>query len=139
MTDKYKIPQIRRPDNKKKVGVVVKNDTHILLVRTKGCKKWGIPKGSIQPFEALKQAGIRELYEETGISLDSLDVYREFYKKSCHFHVFTYYIHNTCLPIPSPIDTKEIEGSQWFPISDISLNMMNYFTKFMFSEIKKIH
>jgi 8-oxo-dGTP pyrophosphatase MutT (NUDIX family) len=42
----------------------------ILLIRTvKGNKKWGLPKGKIEPDETYEECAVRETFEETGITV----------------------------------------------------------------------
>lgn len=41
----------------------------LLLLHTEG-DHWGFPKGKIEGSETVKEAAIRELYEETGIHVD---------------------------------------------------------------------
>lgn len=61
-------------------GVVVlnrENDTiKVLLVHhQKG--HWGIPKGHVEPNEKEEETAIREVLEETGISTDIIEGFRE--------------------------------------------------------------
>lgn len=43
----------------------------ILLVKNRQSKKWGLPKGAIKPYEDNFQCSFREVWEETGINLNS--------------------------------------------------------------------
>ena len=53
-------------------AVLVKKNNTILLARRKkepNFGKWVIPGGKIEPFESIKQAGEREILEETGLQV----------------------------------------------------------------------
>lgn len=53
-------------------SVVVIQDTKILLNLRTDTRTWGIPGGSMELGETLAEAAIRELWEETGLSVESL-------------------------------------------------------------------
>lgn len=57
-----------------KAGVVIQYRNKILLTHATNSswrvRPFSIPKGNIEPGESEKEAAIRELYEETSISLD---------------------------------------------------------------------
>lgn len=118
-----------------RVGVLLKNKTHVLLVQTKGADRWGLPKGSREPNETLRHTGTRELYEETGFTLKDFTVIHESYHRRFVHHLFIYQIDQDHLPIPIPIDTNEIGDARWFVIETLHKKMLNYFTKFMFNDI----
>ena len=68
---------------KKMAGVAILYDNKILLVHPTNAS-WsnkrpslGIPKGKVEEGEDLKSAALRELEEETGISLDSSQISEE--------------------------------------------------------------
>lgn len=68
------IPQRKKFDVKQAAGcLIVKmfdDEPHVLLVHAAGNwknKLFGIPKGTVDPRESLKQCAIRETEEETGI------------------------------------------------------------------------
>ncbi|MDK2896198.1 MAG: hypothetical protein PWP04_318 [Candidatus Atribacteria bacterium] len=42
----------------------------VLLVRKKGADFWTLPKGHVERNETLEQAGLREIEEETGLSVE---------------------------------------------------------------------
>ena len=52
------------------VAVVVRGDGGtILLERRSDCGWWGLPGGRVEPGESVEQAAIREVREETGLSV----------------------------------------------------------------------
>ncbi len=53
--------------------ILLVTDTKILLVQPRALKYWNIPGGGIKRKENPEQGAIRELYEETGIKIDSVD------------------------------------------------------------------
>jgi 8-oxo-dGTP pyrophosphatase MutT (NUDIX family) len=78
ITEMYIQPGIPSEDRKnkhlknKRAGVIVFNSEtkHLLLVQSKG-KLWGFAKGYVEVNEKARQTAIRELYEETGIVVQS--------------------------------------------------------------------
>ncbi|NMB03997.1 MAG: NUDIX hydrolase [Tissierellia bacterium] len=47
-------------------GGVVIQDNKVLLLHTKN-DRWVLPKGHVEPEESLRQAAVREVFEEAGI------------------------------------------------------------------------
>lgn len=63
------------------VGVIVLDSRGwILLEKRSDCGMWGLPGGRIEPGESVKEAAVREVYEETGLTVEIirlLGVYSE--------------------------------------------------------------
>ena len=53
--------------------IVINGDRSLLLVRKKETGQWALPAGGLLKGETGEQAAIRELNEETGLSVDDLD------------------------------------------------------------------
>jgi 8-oxo-dGTP pyrophosphatase MutT (NUDIX family) len=61
----------------KAVCALITRDGKILGVTRRGTKQqWGLPGGKVDPGESLKEALVREVFEETGVSLspDGLEI-----------------------------------------------------------------
>lgn len=76
---KYKTYE-RRPNkihnkyNRIKAGMVLYNKAKNKVLMVQSCGNlWGFPKGTIKFNECIKDCAVRELFEETGLSLDNLD------------------------------------------------------------------
>lgn len=55
-----------------RIGVAVivrRDDGQILLERRSDCGWWGLPGGRVEPGESIEQAALREVLEETGLSV----------------------------------------------------------------------
>lgn len=63
-------------------GVIVWDGKKFIIGHATGGKHWDIPKGKIDPGEVAIAAAIRELYEETGLTVG--------YKNLTHLGIFPY-------------------------------------------------
>jgi ADP-ribose pyrophosphatase YjhB (NUDIX family) len=53
------------------VGVVIRGPGQtILLEKRRDCGWWGLPGGKVEPGESLNDAAVREVLEETGLSVE---------------------------------------------------------------------
>ena len=55
------------------VGAVVRHDGHLLLIRRAKppqAGRWSLPGGRVEPGERLRAAVAREVFEETGLTVD---------------------------------------------------------------------
>jgi 8-oxo-dGTP pyrophosphatase MutT (NUDIX family) len=52
------------------VGVVVREGEAILLEKRRDCGWWGLPGGKVEPGESLIDAAVREVFEETGLTVE---------------------------------------------------------------------
>ena len=74
------------------VNVVIDGKRKVLLVKGQDFKqyngsitrgKWGIPKGSLKNYESIEAGALRELREETGLSLSSQDFINVYHGYKC--------------------------------------------------------
>ncbi|RJQ39255.1 MAG: NUDIX domain-containing protein [Nitrospiraceae bacterium] len=55
------------------VAIVIFNKDHeVLLQKRTDVNLWGIPSGHVEPGETVKNAAIREVFEETGLQVEIL-------------------------------------------------------------------
>ncbi|MEM0204873.1 MAG: NUDIX hydrolase [Nitrososphaerota archaeon] len=80
------------------VGALILQDHNILLVKRKnepGKGRWSIPGGSVELGESLKDAVVREVYEETGLLVEVselLDIIEVIRRDSAGNIIFHYVI-----------------------------------------------
>jgi len=91
-----------------KAGVYTMEATtgKVLVVQSRG-KLWGPPKGSLDPEETPQQAAVRELCEETGVTipLNSLETC-----ETIRLKTRTVY-YRLSLPEPVPVTVQDIPGN----------------------------
>jgi 8-oxo-dGTP pyrophosphatase MutT (NUDIX family) len=114
----------KRPKNHKGqiFGAIIRSGTNkYLLVKGKESGKYSFPKGHIEPNETPLNCIIRELYEETGITLDETIRVKTIIKPK----IGTYIYCETSLELPlSPKDINEIEEAGWYDRNTIrTLNL----------------
>jgi ADP-ribose pyrophosphatase YjhB (NUDIX family) len=68
-------------------GVLILRDNQVLLQRRKDNGLWGIPGGSLEPGEPLEEGAIRETYEEVGLVIDELTLFK-IYSGKDQFYVY---------------------------------------------------
>lgn len=106
------------------VGIVVVNDRGEILfgrhgVLDKEIGQWAIPGGGIEPNESARDAAIRELKEETGVSLSSTDHIEEL-KTVGNDKTFLVRLKET----PNHHSTEELKDVGFYPIDNIDINDM---------------
>jgi ADP-ribose pyrophosphatase YjhB (NUDIX family) len=108
----------------KKAGVFVYDpDTNkILLVQSRG-QYWGPPKGSLNQDETVKEAALREVKEETGITIagEQLSVYTTVKGKSLYYFVK---IPVCDVNVQTQIEDNDANGIGWFSIECL-LDLVN--------------
>jgi 8-oxo-dGTP pyrophosphatase MutT (NUDIX family) len=94
-----------------------------ILITISNNNKIGIPKGTIIKNEDIYSAAMREIYEETGLSI-YIDENTKTKNIKSYYHFFVVYIDNGSLNlIPNPIDTDEISESKWVDINYLYENI----------------
>ena len=97
----------------------------VLIVDQKSCSflsvslkddhtDFNLPGGKVELGESLIEAGIREIKEETGIDIFSLQFLYESYDEDCQ--VITFYTNN----FEGSIYTKENHIVKWLPLYDLT-------------------
>ena len=114
------------------VGCFMEHDGDILLLQRNDDKseggRWGIPGGKRGPGETLAQALVREIKEETGVTiLESELQYHQPILVRHTLHDFTYHIFSTVLRSRPEITLSPLEhqAQQWTtPAHALKLNLV---------------
>lgn len=61
-------------------GVVFDTDNNVLLQMRADCPIWELPGGGVDPKEIFRDAVIREVFEETGLTVDEANLFGLYYR-----------------------------------------------------------
>lgn len=103
----------------KGVKTLVFYEKKLLLIRNSYRKGWSLPGGGVKKNELLKDAAIREVYEEVGIKINNLKEHGSFIlsdKGSGKIAVFSCTVKSTQFKI----DGLEVEEAKWVNIGEVS-------------------
>lgn len=67
--------------------VILNNKSEVLLQRRGDDNNWCIPGGMVEPGETIEEAAKREVYEETGITVDDLTFFNVYSGEGQH-HIY---------------------------------------------------
>ena len=112
------------PSEKVYGAICVSPENKILLVRGRNSGLWSFPKGHQKPNEPCFHCAVRELYEETGISVDMNEI------NPCNlpykrFKIGRYFVLDFNEEVsPSPRDWNEISEARWVTQDELT-NFIN--------------
>ena len=91
----------------------------VIVLQTSG--KYSVPKGGVEGKEDLFDAAKRELYEETGITLqhNRYEVKGKFKIQENKLFYIVRLLDDTTTDCLTPIDTKEIKMAQWISVNEL--------------------
>ena len=112
-------------------SVIIIRDGHILLQKRKDNGCWGYHGGCLELGERLEDAAKRELYEETGLKVNSMNFFGVFSGPELHYiypHGDEVYIVDTvyvCDDFEGELsaDAAEVSELRWFSFKDIPENL----------------
>ncbi|WYP25148.1 NUDIX domain-containing protein [Alkalihalobacillus sp. FSL W8-0930] len=111
------------------VFVYNKQSDQVLLVKNKNHPTWSLPGGRVEGNETLHEACVREVYEETGLSVEVNNVVsiNEMYIKEHHAILTTF---NATLMSTSDIihihDVATIEQARWISLEEANQKIPHY-------------
>jgi 8-oxo-dGTP pyrophosphatase MutT (NUDIX family) len=117
LADTWKAWKTYRPRPMNVRGCIcIRKDNKILLVKGRQHNRWSFPKGHFKGNETSHECALRELYEETGISLDTSTPYIGVKK----LPNAEYFIYEFDTNVETSIkDTCEVCDIGWFSLEDI--------------------
>lgn len=96
------------------LSVNIENEWRVALVQGDEAGKWGLPKGHTEQGESLERTAIRELYEETGVELNSVDPNNSWCCENCMFYAKT---------LEQPVELipqdNEIRVAKWVSMKEL--------------------
>lgn len=111
------------------VFVFDKQSNRVLLVKNKNHPTWSFPGGRVEVNETLQEAAVREVYEETGYTVEVNDVVsiNEMYIEQHHAILTTFKA--TVIPISETIqiqDVETIEQAKWASLEEANQKIPHY-------------
>jgi 8-oxo-dGTP pyrophosphatase MutT (NUDIX family) len=99
---------------RKAVCVLIERDGKVLAVARRGTTdQWGLPGGKVDPGEEPREALIREMREETGISLDPDALHKVFHREDGEFDVDTFQYEGPIRDLPKQGDAGPVTWVTW--------------------------
>jgi 8-oxo-dGTP pyrophosphatase MutT (NUDIX family) len=111
--------------------ILLNNENKILLQLRKDNHCWGLPGGSLEPGESLEEVAKRELFEETGLIANKLELFNifsgeELYYKYPHgdeiYNVVSTYICNDYTG-QLRVDNDEVKDLRFFDVHHLPTNI----------------
>jgi len=104
-------------------GGVVVHEGRVLLIATRGGRRWQLPKGHVEPGESVAQAAVRETREETGVlgrvvaALPPVEYV--FVEKGRHIRKrVDYFLLEYECGDTADFDASEVSGAAWFTLDE---------------------
>lgn len=111
--------------SRRSAGTIILDKLHetVLLVLGRESMKWSFPKGHVKTNEDIKEAAIRETYEETGIVLEMHQLGKRVnIRRSTYYNVIVDMREYTNIEIKDPWEILDVK---WCKISDLHLLNVN--------------
>lgn len=100
-------------------GIILDGENNLLIVLGKYSKKWGVPKGSLEPSDrTLFEGALREIREETGLKLKIFNQENQKYWSVNRARLYLLQVSDEVKPELSPNDDREIEKATWLDLND---------------------
>ena len=111
----------------------------LLLKRGKGSSNpgtWSLPGGKLEKLEFPREAGIREIFEETGFDTSKMDISLFDISYSPSFIFYSYLLY-----IPNEVEctlNEENSAFGWFNFDQLSKISLHYGVKDMLEKIREV-
>lgn len=98
------------------------NETVVLLIKHKNGGHWSFPKGHVERNETETETALREIKEETGLSVDLIDGFREsvsYCPKSRTIKEVVYFLAHSSVQEVT-VQEEEVSIAVWIKISKVT-------------------
>ncbi|EKF50869.1 NUDIX hydrolase [Lactococcus garvieae] len=113
-------------------SLIIYNEDGILLQKRKDTGNWSYHGGSIEPGETSEEAASRELFEEVGLTVESMDLFTVCSGEEQHFcypngdevHVIDIVYASNDFTGQMILEESEVLDAKWFPFDQLPENIM---------------
>ncbi len=123
-------------------GVIIRRGDEILLQKRSDNGKWAIHGGSIEPGESVEETARREVFEETGLTVHKIELFKVFSGERMHCiypngdEAYVVNIIFTCRDFSGQLvaDKQEVRELKWFSIDSLPLELSEPIDKAIVNE-----
>jgi len=112
-----------KPDQAAHVAIFRNDNTEVLLTLRSDMPLWVLPGGHKEDNETIDKAAIREVFEETNLTINDVLLVAIYSDKNKTTQKFLYKTKNVS---GDPELSSETADIKWFPVKSLPFNLLNY-------------
>jgi len=114
---------MQKPDQAAHVAIFRNDNTEVLLTLRADMPLWVLPGGHKEDNESIEKAAIREVFEETNLTINDVSLVAIYSDKNKTTQKFLYKSLHAKGDAKLSSETADIE---WFPVESLPFNLLNY-------------